>query len=118
MPILIKCPICASKFRAPDHAAGVTVPCSKCGGQIDVPGGKAKAKPTTSVDFSMVLETEKDARAQQTFVAPEVRVEDAEPEESRMGLWLALAGVAVLLILAVLTAMLLIHSDLWRQITG
>ena len=34
MPILIQCPICSAKFKAPDHAAGKTVPCAKCGGHL------------------------------------------------------------------------------------
>jgi hypothetical protein len=116
MPIVIQCPICSAKFRAPDHAAGKVVACGKCGGQIRVPGGTAgaaAAKPAAPpIDFSAVVESEESAR-RRAFEVPEVRVEADEPPPHGIGLWLAIGGVLILLALAALTIMLLVNSGVF-----
>ena len=37
MPISLSCPVCGSKIRAPDQAAGRRVACPKCGEPLTVP---------------------------------------------------------------------------------
>src|SRR5947209_4568080 len=37
MPILITCPTCGTKSRAPDHAAGRHCKCPDCGAAVSVP---------------------------------------------------------------------------------
>ncbi|MBC7857076.1 MAG: trypsin-like peptidase domain-containing protein, partial [Pirellulaceae bacterium] len=43
MDILCTCASCGAKFKLPQQAAGKRVPCTKCGGTIEVPAGTAGA---------------------------------------------------------------------------
>lgn len=49
MPILISCPSCGAKSKAPDQLAGKKAKCPKCGKGVPVPGSAAPAasKPPT-----------------------------------------------------------------------
>ena len=53
MPISITCPSCAVKMRAPDHAAGRSTKCPKCGAALVVPG-KPAAPPANFTSSSAV----------------------------------------------------------------
>jgi hypothetical protein len=47
MPISVACSSCASKFKAPDHAAGRSTKCPKCGEPLVVPAANVSPTPAT-----------------------------------------------------------------------
>jgi predicted RNA-binding Zn-ribbon protein involved in translation (DUF1610 family) len=82
MPIPVVCPACATKLRAPDHAAGRKTKCPKCGGPVAVPGQpppgpapEVRAVPGPSVDVEPAIGRSLNARARRvSWLLQSVRI--------------------------------------------